>query len=244
MAVVRGCGTRQMGGVYLEVPTGPNGRPLEDFIIDAPFKLSPAILEAMGITAVGVKLHERAGITHVIDWVGASHYPNVADWLEETRRFGISSRVPKNIDWSKLEAGSRLLMVHPKAWIENAADYFKARTQAPWLCPKSKPEHGTPPGDAAMCASLWWEDIAGGATKADIATEGAYNPRRVVREMPSFAYAAESAPEGVTGRYCPALFFSIPIARVVIVRDPQGGSHLTAAESVQNTKLPWEYVNE
>src|SRR4030095_13665604 len=53
LAVRRGCGTRQAGGIYSECGLSRNGRPLEDFLFDPPTPLALDALQAMGITPAG-----------------------------------------------------------------------------------------------------------------------------------------------------------------------------------------------
>ena len=70
----RGCGYRQPGGAYFAVPLGPDGRPIEEFLIDPPVVIDDPT--RLGLAPVGVTLIEREGATHVIDIVGREHYPN------------------------------------------------------------------------------------------------------------------------------------------------------------------------
>jgi hypothetical protein len=100
MQPVRGCGTRVKGGIYAECKLSPFGMPIEHFLIDPP---NP-IPDDLGLTPVGVKLFERDGVFHILDWVGSAHYKNVADFIEETRNFGASRRLSKSTDFSKLTA--------------------------------------------------------------------------------------------------------------------------------------------
>ena len=127
MGIVRGCGTRQMGAAYLEVPSDEGGQPLEYFLVDPPHKLNDETRAAMGLTAIGTTMIERGGQTHALDWVGAEHYPNVADFCEETRRFGVSRRIGKAAEFSRLGPGARLILVHARAWIDNYPAYYMAR---------------------------------------------------------------------------------------------------------------------
>lgn len=77
----RGCGaSRTKGGVYFECSLSPYGLPLENFIVDPPV---PIDANEFGVTQIGVKLMERKGVWHVMDWVGSTHYPNVGDYLED-----------------------------------------------------------------------------------------------------------------------------------------------------------------
>jgi hypothetical protein len=214
--VKRGCGERVAGGVYSECGLSPNGRPLEDFLIDSPVPVPPSL----PITPMGVQLIEREGAWHILDWVGSEHYPNVADFVEEVRRFGMSRRLPKNLDWSKLTPASRHLLVHARAHVSKCTEY------AEWTCPKGYNDHaprkvlsmlteGVPSPDTALlrvepclcCAGFWWRDIEGGD-----GDEG-----EVVRRMPSFSYIAHARPATLKPDYWPAFFAAFPISRLVVV---------------------------
>lgn len=212
----RGCGTRVKGGIYAEVHlSNDGGIPLMDCIFDPPIRLD---FDALGVTSLGTKLLERGGVFHVVDMVGACHYPNVADFVEEALRFGVSRRLSRALDLSKIGPASRLLLAHPRAYIENFSDYA-----AEWVysqastdqhpsprCPKSLPEHDQVEAPD-FCVGAWWQDLEGG-----VATSRA---RSVKRQMPSFSYTGFSRPAAVVPKYCPAVFASFPISRLVGISD-------------------------
>ena len=142
----RGCGYRHPGAAYLAVPLGPGGRPIEEFLIDPPVVVDPATL---GLTSVGTTMIERDGITHVLDIVGRQHYPTVLAFVDEARRMGISRRISRNSDFSKITTASRLLLLHAHADIANAPEF-----PASERCPCQVPEH-LADGFTDMCARLW-----------------------------------------------------------------------------------------
>lgn len=231
--VERGCGTRKRGGIYGECGLSPWGSPLEDFLMDPPVPVDPA---ALGISPIGVTLIDdpAAGATHVLDWVGETHYPNAADLLEEVRRFGLSRRLPRTLDFSRLDARSRILLVHRRALITDVSAYTQDWRRA---CPKSLAEHADPPHAASFCAGIWWEDVSGGASLE--ATAGPLaDPRQVRRTMPSYAYVARAAPPGVTPAYAPAIFASFPLSRLVVIRDSDGATHAEALDRAGQASLP------
>lgn len=216
--VQRGCGRRQKGGCYAECGLGPGGRPIEAFLFDPPI----LVPDGFNVPNRGVLLTERGGVWHIIDRIGNEFYPSPADFVEESLRYGVSRRLPNNIDFSKLTAESRLLLVHDRAWVENCADF------APWRCPKHLEHHAfdqSPP----MCAGVWWEDVR------DV---NALAPgiRHVRRQMPGFDYEARRVPDGVEGQYRQAFFASFPIHRLAVVK----GSPKTAAgkAAAQKSTLP------
>ena len=108
----RRCGWRVAGGVYWTLDTEASGAPRHDL---ARFTLSPAIPvdpEAMGLSAIGVSTVERNGVTHVVDWVGESHYETPEAFLEEVARMGLSRRMPRTFRFDTLTEDSRILIVH------------------------------------------------------------------------------------------------------------------------------------
>lgn len=226
--VKRGCGTRVKGGVYWEVGLSEYGSPLESFIIDPPMVVD---IDALGISPRGVHVIERNGVAHVFDWIGAESYPNVADFLEEARRFGVSRRLelPKE-QYNRLTPESRLVLVHPKAHIKNPEPYWYPRvgmqneampTPYKWhLCPKELPEHEEP---ETMCAGLWWEDVI----DASPVEKG---ERIAMRKMPSFSYGCAIPPETAEHFYLPAVFASFPLGRIVVINDPDEGTHEKALD--------------
>lgn len=224
----RGCGRRQKGGVYLEVGLSDHGYPIEHFLLDPPVPVDPE----WGMAARGVTLIEIEGVTHVLDHVGSEHYPNVADFVEETRRYGASRRAQKSLEFAKLTPESRLLLSHSLAGVVNMRDY------PDWTCPKDNPEHtreALPFGQT--CAGVWWRDIEGGEP-----VEGD-TPGLVYREMPSFGYLAHRRPRTVRAVYYEALFLSLPLTRIAVVRDDED-AHLDALEAASAAQLPVEEVDE
>jgi hypothetical protein len=232
VSVLRGCGVRRQAGIYAECPTSPDGRPIEDFLVDPPQPIQAA---ALGVTPRGVKLVEVFGACQVIDWVGAEYYPNVADYVEEVRRLGASRRLAGNLDFSRLTARSRLVLVHQRAFIENFDEYYRATG---WACPKERDAHSPVNGGrlnavpARMCAGLWWQDVVPQAGDDYDSDPG----RRVRRHMPSFSYEAYTYPDGVIPRRSVAVFMRLPISRLVVVRSDDG-SHEAALEAAGKSAI-------
>jgi hypothetical protein len=54
MAVIRGCGTRVAGGIYLVCSLSPNGTPLADFIVDPPIPLDAQERADLGVKPIGM----------------------------------------------------------------------------------------------------------------------------------------------------------------------------------------------
>src|SRR5512134_804276 len=134
-AAMRGCGKRVAGGIYAECPLSSGGRPIEDFLIEPPVKVDP---NEIGLSPIGVKLIERKDGVHVLDWVGKEGYPNVADFVEEVRHLGLSRRLPKTLDFTKITANSLIVLLHENAWI---AGWRGLLLKTSWTCPKDNEEH-------------------------------------------------------------------------------------------------------
>ena len=221
IAAPRGCGaTRAKGGIYFECGLDPNGTPIEEFLIDCPSLVPPGL----GITPRGVSLIEIGGVSHVVDWVGSEYYGNVADFVEEAQRLGLSRRLPSTLDFSRLTPASRILLIHARARVENASLY------GPFPCPKTLHEPGS---DA--CIGAWWEDVDGGT-----AVPGSSNPRAVTRTMPSFVYRARRRPDGLTPRYVPGFFASFPASRLAVVKGGDGRALVAALKA----RLPVTEVDQ
>jgi hypothetical protein len=213
---VRGCGTRVRGGLYAETHLSEdgNGLPIEAFLLDPPLRLD---FGKLGVTAIGTKMIERAGVFHLIDLVGSVHYPNVADYIEEVRRFGVSRRLSGSTDFSKLTSESRLLMGHTRGFITNfseyAADWRHSRDPKPGhpepRCPKGIVSHDQDEAPV-FCAGVYWQDVEGGKSIVG---------RKVLRTMPSFSYEGTCRPDDVVPNYECAIFASFPIHRLVGIVD-------------------------
>jgi hypothetical protein len=264
--VERGCGERVAGGVYLTVPLVAGGSAVEEFIIDAPQPINPV---ETGLSAIGTMIVPRKVDTgsrqfttnYVLDIVGKEHYPNVADFVEEVRRFGLSRRIARNIDFTLLDSNSRIVLIHERAMILNSIDYMAARDPERIWCPRDIPQHMRPEY-TSMCAALWWEDIREGevAQGDEKLTHGSRmssdhagvmqhlqrgNPRAVVRTMPSFRYRGLRAPKDVKPIYQHAAFASFPIPKIEIIRDRAGGTHEEAYRKAKGAKdIQIEVVDE
>lgn len=286
MTAVRGCGTRVKGGVYLECPLSPDGLPLEHFLVDPPRVVEPALIgiTPLGVKLVSQKRpcpncreglqqvgpdprHVEPCVTcngeggwlvyHILDWVGSDSYPNVADFVEEVRRLGLSRRLSRTLDFSLLTAESQIVLVHARAFIENHAGFYAALSAElgtmATRCPKLLDDHGwdvsdhddclgCPAAPEEMCAGLWWEDVEHGepppAARRGDHDYGISAGRSVVRRMPSFQYDARRRPAGVKLEYLPAVFLRLPAKRLVVINDPEGGEHEQSLAAASRSSLP------
>jgi hypothetical protein len=200
----RACGRRIRGGVYAETRLSEVGMPTEYFIIDPP---TPVEINELGLASVGVQLIEIKGVHHVFDVVGQEFYPYPADFVEETRRLGASRRLPANLDFSRLGPGSRLVLIHARAVIENFTDY----PGPPQVdCPKGIDVHTRSPL-LEMCAGLWWHDLP------EEPDESGWALRQIEGGT---EYRGYPHPDGVVPSYQHGVFLSLPISNLAVI---QGG---------------------
>jgi hypothetical protein len=252
--VERGCGRRQAGGIYLEVGLAPGGQPTEHFLCDPPVPLDAA---QIGLAPQGVILFDTHKGTHVLDWVGSVFYPNVADFVEEVRRFGLSRRAQRNIDFSRLAPGASILLAHSRAVIADPLPYYRQWSAdhglAPFPCPKGNETHANYPVTLASvgratpqctCAGIWWQDIEDGKSAICDSQHGTRCHSAVTRTMPSFGYSGHAPADGVVGAYELGIFMRLPLSRIVVVNDPEGGTHEQAMQAASRSGLPIALVEE
>ena len=142
--VVRGCGSRVEGGVYVCADTSPFGKPIYAFLVDPVIEWrGPKVLRSPMI------IEDRNGVNHLVLGVGVKFYPYIPDYVEEARVYGVSKRVPRNFDFSVLTPNrSRLLLVHRRA-----IPTFRYEVERPW-CPKSIVDKHRCVGDLWALSSL------------------------------------------------------------------------------------------
>lgn len=246
--MTRGCGERVENGVYVVVPESPNGHPIEEFLCCEPYAPEPEpgqqdLITRLGLTPVAPRILNTVSDVFLLDWVGETHYPNVADVVEEARVKGISRRMPKNLGWSALSPAAKLVMVHARAQIVNpehyhrnpvsgevGAEYYQRATRCPHIvglehCGKRpKAAHG--PGYTGMCCRLWYQDVDDGEPVQD-------TPRLVNRTIGDMTYLAYRRPTSDSllrletpaytwqPFYRPAIFAVFPIGGIEVVNGDQ-----------------------
>jgi hypothetical protein len=195
----------------------------------------------IGLSAVGVKIIEVDGVYHVFDWVGASHYPNAADFLEEAVRLGLSRRISKTADFEKLDSRSRLVLVHPKAYIEAPFTFFDD-DDVP--CPTGLHRIGRPLGEAG---ALWLVGDVGCTTERtnekpfpEWAPCPSYESKGVRRrDMPAFDYLLRERRPDDPIKLWPGIIMIAPIERLAVVIDPNDQEATNAAlDAAEASKIP------
>jgi hypothetical protein len=222
---------------------------VEYFLIDPPHVVD---LDELEIPRRHPCVRLRTGTENVYDIydvVGKEYYPDVAAFVEEARFMGVSRRCELN-DYSMLTAESKMVLIHPHAWIDNFVDYYAAFNEAAvtgFRCPKvigSKLEprrlHELPvrPADGVMCAGLWYHDHK--PRKKD---EEDWGPR--VIELPGGdKYQGFSRPEGVVPQYQTAIFAIFPLGAFEVVADPVDRAHEQKLRKLQSAQVPVAVVEE
>jgi hypothetical protein len=269
--LVRGCGVRQPGGAYLVAQPGPGGIPIERLVVDPPRPIDPV---ANGLASVGMAClpapADRPGPAHVLDWVGETHYPNVADFIEEGARFGFSRRVPTTFNFAGLGPGSRHALVHPRALVLD--DAWLRDNPAPGLllgagplvgnllhrllrragaddCPFNREHEAEGPDD--FCAAWWWEllepaTVVFGPGGPDAVEAQSQRDATVRRRLPSMDYDGYCLPDREVWRpvWTPGIFLTLPITRIEVVRDPGDMSHEITLSRASRASLPILEVDE
>ena len=128
------------GGLYATAGTSRFGRPLEDFLIDAPVPYHGAPFRTPLIqrsSNIGIELKAVRGLiknTEILFWVGEEYYPYAPDFIEETKKWGVSKRIPLNFDLTKFKPGETwMYFIHPRAVVD--------RLEPVHSCPKNNEEH-------------------------------------------------------------------------------------------------------
>lgn len=209
-SVHRACGQRIRGGVYAEARLSEDGLPIEYFLVDPPI---PVEIGQLGLASVGVQLikiqvagtKHLPGVHYIFDVVGQEFYPYPADYVEETRRLGASRRLPANLDFSRLGPGSRLILIHARAVIDDFTGY----PQPPWVeCPNGIDTHLISPLPE-MCAGLWWHDLPGTPDENGL----------VLRWIEGGTqYRGYPRPENADPSYRHGVFFSLPISNLAVIQ--------------------------
>lgn len=224
---IRGCGSRVAGGIYFECLTGPGGLPLEHFLYCPP----PPVPPEWGITPVSSRLIEG----NVADWIGGKHYPNVLDYVEEVRRFGLSGRLPRNFPFNELTSQSRFIPVHAKAILVNWQEFLEIVPGGvrDATCPKYHHTQAEGP-----CAGFWWEDVVGGEYSGD----DEWWSRLTMRDCPAFSYYANAPLPYFQPVYKPGLLGSFPLSRLAVVAGAD--AEQTYERLARSVSVPLSLVEE
>lgn len=202
--ILRGCGLRDPGGIYLMSKLGTIGYPWWHWLSDPPVPIPPTLYARLRLNDRGSQVVKRldSDVYDVWDIVGQGRtsnpvkgkgYWNVLDYAIEVNYAGASRKVSPSLPVHLLSRESRLLLLHRRACILNWRDYFDAigkddldasgvadasRMHSDWTCVKGLPLHMTLTQPLEeQCASLWFHDVEGGEPLSAGVEEGAWHHR-------------------------------------------------------------------
>lgn len=202
--VMRGCGSRQAGGVYLCTGLAKGGLPIESFYVDPVKAIAVECFRAP--TLIADPFVE--GLKHIAVWIGAEHYPSPADYLEECRRLGASRRIPSEFDFTPLTPGkSRMVMIHPLA--------FTTRIDEA-ICPVGIEGHGHAEADVSCLGQHWHylESLGANLQPQDEQPQG-LEPKTRRRRIGETSYEAPANQLLVDkGEFSPGVFLQLPITHI------------------------------
>lgn len=234
--VKRGCGSRQSGAIYLECGLA-GWQPIEHFLFDPPLTEVP---EEWLTPHRMPELLERDGVTHVVIWVGEGDYPNVWDFIEETRVAGASRRISKTFDFSKLTENSRMYFVHAEADV--AVEYEKEPVTVDPHCPKDihgpKTRAGSPEFSAHCLGLAKYLPSPAPNDYADtrIKDQPVIDHRRT---LPcGHAYDVFLVPDTVQLTAKPGVFLQLPITGICCVTKEDGSFDAEVKARVAKAHVP------
>lgn len=236
MPPLRGCGTRVLNGMYAVTKIGIGGIPFHQCLIDPTIPISPA---DFGATAIGVKLFQRGDVWHILDIVGENFYPLPVDFIEEARLYGVSRRLPSNLDFSRLTKKSMLFLAHKKAFLSNAGDYAEHIDFSDLHCPTHHQEHAenlvAKNGDKHCVGYLWCD--AEVRRNKDVLTQTKFaGLPGVMRRLASAEYYIAGA-RPVSPEYKTAIFMRVPITSLQVIGNVDGEAGKKADAISKKTKL-------
>ncbi len=173
-------------------------------------------------------------VTHVIDYIGRSFYPNTVDDIEEIRAIGSSRRIPSSFPFHLLTERSKHFRVHERAYIENWKEY---REYGGHRCPKKIDKHeiGIP---TDICASIYWKDY-----EPEETSHHTNYRSRTIRLPCGKLFQVHQRPDEITPIYRRAFYMALPITGIEIVKSSIH-THIKNKEKAEKANLPVTEVDE
>ena len=148
-----------------------------------------------------------------------------------------ASRLPKSLEYERLTRESRLLVIHSRAYVENARDYYlHEETEIVRPCFRGNPEHDFDASHLSgeLCSRLWWQDVE----------SGPLDERAGYRRIPcGRLYTCHATPEGVKPDYSVGIFGAFPVKQIEVIRGDDG-EHEETAEKVKASHIPMFFADE
>lgn len=256
----RMCGTRKPGKIYVVVEEErlPYDMTWIDFLVDPPSPIDADLVSAQGVTALPRVLgydqdlkvvyarDQGKPIMDFYDWVGAHEYPDVALFIEEVFRQGVSRLTPRTTQFGDISRKSEYRLIHPKAVISEPGAHWRNRIGViakrmanTKFCVRHIEEHDEPNIEAmeyypVMCASLYWEDITKPSETMVMSRECK------IKLADGELVSAATPPAGANAvDRSPGVFMRFPMSAFVdfdVIRDPEEHSHESALEILRALK--------
>lgn len=250
--IVRGCGKRIAGGIYIvtDVTNNPLAIPINAFLFDPSWVPTDNEGNMHFPNAVGLHMVENPweeGVVDVWDWIGEEHYAYFPDFWEETMRYGLSRRISGTADFDLLSKKSQIIGFHRKGVLSATKEFYHDLEDAH--------EHGTGMdlcphniGEEHICIRYLWQLV--GEIDTDVSRfHEVTMPRHGSKAQ--FTYDAAYAPcwtkePKYKAEWIPAAMFHLPIHRLEIIEDEIGGLHELTLERIDKsvTDLPYQVVKE
>lgn len=243
--IIRGCGTRKPGGAYLVTNIGTEGIPIDLFLLDPPWIPMDDEGNPKYPPKIGMDIIEFNNSSVVLDWIGEEYYSYFPDFWEEVRRYGLSRRVAKTTDFSKLSQGTSIIGFHNKgipkiddiSYNNLMTGMYEMNTGMDG-CPFDKDilEH--------KCVSALWQLVD------EVTSNYRLHPVKLPRkaEHPqSYYYAASIPADWVPNiEWIPAGMYQLPLHKIEVIADTIGGEHELTYDIIKSsgTTLPVEVVDE
>jgi hypothetical protein len=226
----RGCGIRKAGGLYAECGVGPGGKQLDEYIIDRPIPV-PASLDLVNKATLYLDEEGRfgpRGVKHIMIYVGQEHYRHVFDYIEETRRFGASRRLPSNFPTEQLTPfASKMLLCHREAYVANWAELTY-----PIKCRKHVEGHEDGFAGPCLYKAL---DLIPESDGNQLVDWPADFGRTIGRTTYLFTPVRDETPE-----WGPAAFFlALPISGFALIADAAGRVNAAAKKKLDDHDQPY-----
>ena len=220
----RECGPGQQAGhIYAECGFSPDGTPIEHFLLDYPVPVNP---KQLGLSTQGVTLIERQGIWHVVDIIGREHYPCAADFIEEARVLGVSRKIPRTTDFSKLGPRSTLILIHPEGYVKNTAGL--ALHTNPTRCPCGKDHTPEQP-----CAGWHWHVAPANLSGL---------PRRKLKRTTYTVHPIHTGAPEI--KFSAAYIMQVPISNLTVIRNKTGTVNQQSRDLAGKSSLPITLADE
>jgi len=155
-----------------------------------------------------------------VDFVGESHYPWPSDFIEEARAIGVSRKLPRTTEFFKLTEGSTLILIHPKARIQN---HLQAASYTPrWTCPCQKGHAPTEP-----CAGWHW------------AAPDPTLPGTLKRQLGRTVYEVRALlPDAPELKFSTGYFMQVPLSNLSVIRNRDGSDNTQSRGLANKARVP------